>query len=633
MTIAFFAKPRLRAYALSRKRPMRRDPAPLSLPLLVFKERLGWRLATTSKSDPTLVMAMRTQANALTELSEDDLMTLIDHHRFDLGAMSFALVHEVMRREIGFPLRDNQIECAAALLEGRCVELRTGEGKTYAAGMAALMAARMGANAHVITVNEYLASRDHDEIARIALRLRLRSAVITLKMGEDERQAAYDCDIVYGANKTFVFDHLRDKREAQSAPHKLPRQAGQIFAIVDEADSVLIDDATVPMILSEELDGLVPEDHALFLQLRDFAAHCTIGAEIDRDPWGNWRLTKAGVRALELAATGWTHPITRNHALIGLAERALTARLAFREGEAWLRGEEGIEMIDQSTGRLMPDRKWDYGMQQLVEITAELEPSPESRTVGQLTQQSYFRQYTLLAGLTGTAQECRGEFWAIYGLAVQKIEPHAASLLKDQGLEVFATASDKWSSLFAQASRLAAEGRAVLIGLNDVREAQHLAEHFRGSGLNCGVLDAMSEADEAALVAQAGQAGRITIATHLAGRGTDIAVSPEALATGGLHVIIGSAMASSRLTRQLYGRAGRKGQPGSYQQMVSLEDRILREGDRGTRRRFWLMLLHLGLAPSFALARLQALGDVQASLSRRRSLLREQKIVQQLGYR
>lgn len=634
--VSWFSAPPLVPYARSRRRPMRRKTQLLSLPVMLFNENIGWRLAAWlggGTTGPGLIAAIRAEGADLEGLDEAALAVRLAGHRFDTGPRSFALIHEVMRREIGFPLRDNQLACAAALLQGGCVELRTGEGKTYAAGFAALVAARMGAATHVITVNEYLAGRDHAGIAPIAARLGLRSAVVLQKMEDADRLAAYDCDIVYGANKTFVFDHLRDRREAHTQPDRLPRQTGQIFAVVDEADSVLIDDATVPMILSEQTGHIEPGDLELFCRLRDFAATCEAPEDRQPDPWGSWRLTPKGVAALEVLAADWPHPVARSFDLVGLAERALAARLSFREGEAWVRGAEGLEMIDQSTGRLMPDRKWDYGMQQLVELTAGLEPSPENRTVGQVTQQSFFRQYALLSGLTGTARECRGELWAIYRLAVRAIAPHAPSKLRDDGLRLFPDAAQKYQAIFDRARRLSEAGRAILIGLNDVREAQDLAAYFTAEGFAPAVLDARSEEQEAALVAAAGGAGRVTIATHLAGRGTDIAVSSEVLEQGGLHVIIGSTMASARLERQLCGRAGRKGQPGSHELMIAVTDRMISEGERGLRRGFFTLCLKWGLAPRAALARIQAGRDVKARRARRRALLREQKIMQQLGYR
>lgn len=637
-----FPRPVLMALPPSRAKPWKRVLRPFHPLRLFCDEHLLWRLAARrfAADDPAILRAIAEAGPALQALSGAALRARLRAQSLSParllgpeGVELTALVLEVFRRHLGFSLRENQLICARALLAGVCAELRTGEGKTYAAGLAALLAGLSGVRAHVITVNDYLAQRDHDHIAPLAAELGLSSAVILQQMEDADRLAAYDCDLVYGANKTFVFDHLRDLRERRSQPGRPGRQTGQVFAIIDEADSVLIDDATTPMILSEPSEDLPPEDVTLFADLTAFAEGCRPGRGLITDRFGHQRLTAQGVEHLAAAARHWAHPIARSDGLIALAEKALAARFGFQEGEAYVRREAAIEMIDQSTGRLMPDRKWDYGLQQLVELRAGVPLSPENRAVGQITQQSYFRQYASLSGLTGTAGECRAELWAIYRLPVRPVAPHAPSRLVDMGLRVLPDGAAKARAIFERAASLAGAGRAVLIGLNDVREAAALAQEFTGSGLDFCVLDALSEAEEADLVAAAGRAGRVTIATHLAGRGTDISPDPQALAAGGLHVILGSAMASARLERQLSGRAGRKGQPGSHERIIALDDRMLTEGDRSLRRSLLTRALRVPLLAPGALALLQKHRDRHAQVQRRRALMREQTLIQQLGYR
>ena len=629
----------LRADARSRRRPLRREVAPLSRPGLLWRELLGWRLARpVARSGPS-VAAVRAAWTGIAGLDEADLAArrarpmparaLLDG---DSGAERLALVAEAIRRETSLALRDNQIDCALRLLAGDCVELRTGEGKTLAAALAALAAASVGVSVHVVTVNDYLAARDHDLIAPIARRLGLTSGVLLQAQNDAEKRGIYDSDVVYGANKTFVFDALRDRREARGpAEARRPRQMGQAFAILDEADSVLIDDATVPMILSEPSAPPPPADLELFAALLDFADRARAGRDRVQDAQGAWRLSAAGHVALAEAARDWAHPAARDDGLVTLAETALAARHAIRRGVHYVCRDGAVVMIDQSTGRLMPDRTWAYGLQQMVELKEGLAPTAETRTVAQMTQQTYFRRYALLAGLTGTARECRGEFWAIYGLRVCRIRPHARPRLANAGLRVFARADRKWAAV-ADDAIAAARRRAVLIGVNDVAESTALQEVFAARGREIAVLDALSEAREAELVAAAGTPGRITVATHLAGRGTDIALAPEVRAAGGLHVIIASAMASARLERQLYGRAGRQGDPGSYTRMISLEDRGLAEGVPPVRGRLGRLCLRLRLVPGRALAWLQAARDARARRLRRRTLLREQDLARQLGY-
>ena len=547
------------------------------------------------------------------------------------GAESFALPLEVLRRQEGFGLRDNQIACALALLRGECVELRTGEGKTLAAVLAALVAARSGVSVHVITVNDYLAKRDHDLMAPAAKRMGLVSDVLTQETQDPEKRIAYDVDILYGTNKVFVFDHLRDRREARQSSANVARQMGQALAIVDEADSVLIDDATVPMILSEQGEGVAPHDEKLFRVLVDFARALAVGTQREKDKNGSWRLTLEGLSRLENLAQTLEHPVARTEDILGLVDQALAACYGLRAGESYVIQDGKIVLIDQSTGRMMPDRRWAYGLHQMAEISAGLDPTPENRTVAQITQQTYFRQYRILSGLTGTARECRGELWAIYRLMVTSIAPNRPPQLKDLGFRTYASANQKWAFIHDRA-REVAQDRAVLIGVNDVVEAETLAKLFAQSGREVSVLDALSEAQEADLVAVAGQAGRITIATHLAGRGTDIGLSAEVRDAGGLHVIIASAMASGRLERQLYGRSGRQGDPGSYERVISTEDRGLIDGAFSIWRTTLTGALRLGLAPAWALSRIQANRDARALAMRRQTLLREQELARQLGY-
>jgi preprotein translocase subunit SecA len=630
----------LKAFARSRRRPVRRKVEPLSRVRLFLDEWLVWRLMPRSEARAGLARAIAERrvdwrgkpARALAEAARAPLPA---DRLFDpvAGAERFAVILEAMRQETGLSLRENQIACALRLLSGECVELRTGEGKTLAAALAALAAASVGVSVHVVTVNDYLAERDHALMAPIAAALGLTSAVVLMQAPDADKRAAYDCDIVYGTNKTFVFDHLRDLREARSdGPAARPRQTGQALAIVDEVDSVLIDDATVPMILSEPAARAPAADLALFRHLLDFAAGLAEGEGRVLDRHGNWRLTPAGIARLESVSAHWRHPLSNNAELIDLAESALMARYGLREGVAYIVRDGEIALVDQGTGRLMPDRKWSYGLQQMVEMTAGLEPSPENTTVGQITQQTYFRQYRILSGLTGTARECRGEFWAIYGLRVQPVAPHAPSRLSDMGLRVLRDADAKWRHVAARAIA-EAETRAVLVGLNDVAESAALQAVFAELGREVAVLDALSEAQEADLVAVAGTRGRITIATHLAGRGTDIGLAPDVRAAGGLHVIIASVMASGRLERQLYGRAGRQGDPGSYERVISLEDRGLSEGAFSVWRSVMTWALRRGILPAVCLAQVQADRDRRARDLRRRTLLREQDMARRLGYR
>lgn len=632
----------LRAVGKSRSRPARREVDRLGRALLFWHERVGWRMGRRDVLPRGAVTAVLARAQALAAMGDAAVADLIQRRpppaamllATPEGLDRVALVHDAIRRETGLSLRSNQVECALRLLAGDCVELRTGEGKTLAAGLAALTAASVGVPVHVVTVNDYLVRRDHDLIAPIARRLGLGAAFVLQGMEDDDKRRAYDADIVYGSNKTFVFDALRDRREGRDPKrHAVPRQTGQAFAIVDEADSVLIDDATVPMILSEPLQAPLAADVDLFIALVDFAQSCAPDRDRRRDGNGAWRLTVSGVDRLAEAAHHWPHPAARHDDLIQVAETALQACHSYHDGVHYILRDGALVMVDQATGRLMPDRKWAYGMQQMIEVKQGLTVTAETRTVGQVTQQTYFRQYLQLSGLTGTARECRSEFWAIYRLAVRPVAPHAPSRLMNLGFRLHRTAAAKWQVVAARALEVAAS-RAVLVGVNDVAESAALAAALAAAGArDVAVLDALTEAEEAAIVADAGQIGRITVATHLAGRGTDIGLSHQVRGAGGLHVILASTFASARLERQLIGRAGRQGDPGSYEVHVSLQDRGLTEGVPPVLRVAVMAALRLRLWPRAVVTALQSAQDGRARKVRRKSLLREQDLAERLGYK
>jgi len=547
------------------------------------------------------------------------------------GARAFAVVAELIRRDTGCSLRDNQLACALELLGGRCVELDTGEGKTLAAALAALVAARSGVSVHVVTVNDYLAKRDHALIAPLAARLGLESAVLVQDTPDEEKALLYNSDILYAANKTLVFDHLRDLRETRVFPERAPRQMGQALAIVDEADSVLIDDATVPMILSETADALPDEDLALFRAIDRFVVLLHPDHDIARDAQGNLRLSVSGLRRLEIAAQGWAHPLARTDDIVSLADAGLMARYGLLEGQTYLVRDGQLVIIDPSTGRLMPDRRWSYGLQQLVEIAAGLNPSGETATVAQVTQQTYFRQYRCLSGLTGTARECGPEFWSVYRMPVQRIAPHLPSKRHTGRVRIFGRAAAKWDVVCTRAIEIA-RTRAVLIGVNHVNEVRALEARFAAQGKDVAVLDALTEDREAEVVGRAGALGQITIATHLAGRGTDIPVAQEVLEAGGLHVMVASFMASARLARQLAGRTARQGQAGSVETFVARDDPGLADQPPGLATLFLTLRLRLRLHPRGALASLQDRRDRQGRRARRKTLLREQDLQRKLGY-
>jgi preprotein translocase subunit SecA len=327
----------LMAFARSRRKPVYRVVTALNRWWMLADEGFLWRLAR--RGDPRqgilplisaalVPLAALDAAGFAAELAKKP-PTATALATPAILAQAMALTLEVMRRHLGFSLRHTQIGCALALLRADCVEMRTGEGKTLAAALAAMVAARAGMSTHVVTVNDYLAGRDHSLIAPMAASLGISTAVLLQTMSDNDKRSAYDVDLLYGTNKTFVFDHLRDLREARQKAGTVPRQMGQAYGIIDEADSVLIDDATVPMILSEQGGSLPPADLRLFQDLAVFAQSLPEGSHRRRDATGAWRMTPAAIDLLAQLSLSWTHPLCGTEDLIHLADEALGAFSTF----------------------------------------------------------------------------------------------------------------------------------------------------------------------------------------------------------------------------------------------------------------------------------------------------------------
>ncbi len=499
----------------------------------------------------------------------------------------FALVREAAARSLGFQPYETQVMGAAALWRGAVAEMATGEGKTAVAGLCAAAAALAGRSVHVVTVNDYLAGRDAELLTPLYRLLGLSVAALAGGMPPDERRAAYGAAICYGTSKEIVFDYLRDRlalgpeRSAlrlrlaggdEWASNLLLR--GLDFAIVDEADSVLVDAARTPLILSGEQDSQVDVETAA--QALSLAERLEPGRDwARRSHQLGVRLTEAGeVRLAALTeelAGPWAMPRLREE----LVRHALAARHLFRAGEHYLVRDGRILIIDEFTGRTMPDRQWADGLHQMIEAKEGCELTRRRVTLARLTFQRFFPRYRHLSGMTGTACEVAGEMWAVYGLRVDPIPTHRPSRRILAGDRVLPHAEAKWVAVAEEAARLHAAGRPVLIGTRTVEASQRASEALSAAGLPHAVLSAAQDAAEAATIAVAGEAGRITVATNMAGRGTDIRVSPEVAAAGGLAVLITERHEAGRIDRQLAGRTARQGDPGSVAALLAMDDPLL----------------------------------------------------------
>ncbi len=503
-----------------------------------------------------------------------------------LLAPAFAAVREASRRTLGMRHHDVQLLAGRTLLAGRVAELATGEGKTLAATLAACTAAASGAAVHVVTVNDYLAARDCENITPLFEFLGLTAGNVKQNMPVPERQIQYARDIVYVSNKELTFDYLKDRialgrtlRAHQSLRRLRDGKAGPVsilrglhVAIVDEADSVLIDEARTPLIISETLPDdldVAVYDQAIALAKR-LEARTDYVLGKDRDVW----LSQAGlerVRELSSDLGGvWASALWRKE----LAQKALAALLAFHRDQRYIVAENKVQIVDEFTGRVMPDRTWERGLHQMIEAKEGCEITGQRKTLSQITYQRFFARYLLLGGMTGTAKEVEPELKRVYDLSVDSIPTHKPSRRRRLPDRVFLTSAERWQEVARRAVEVAAEGRSVLVGTRSVEASELLGNMLEAQGVAHAVLNARQDKTEADAVAAAGQPSRITVATNMAGRGTDIKLAPEVEAKGGLHVILTEFHESARVDRQLFGRSARQGDPGSVEAIVSLDDEV-----------------------------------------------------------
>ena len=516
-------------------------------------------------------------------------------------ARSFALIRELADRKLGERHYDVQLMGGMALLRGLLAEMETGEGKTLTATLTAGTMGLAGRRVHVITVNDYLADRDAGAMAPLYQALGLSVGRVVTGMSSAERRTAYAADVVYASNKQLAADHLRDRRVLRQSgsdlrlmTERLTRDAvregslllsGLDFAIVDEAASVLVDEARTSIILSEtrspdDAESQVAQEAVTLVDALEPGEDFETDAHERRVS-----LTARGrARLSELAADKggpWAGQRRREET----ARQALVAVHLLQRDVHYVVRDGKVVIVDEFTGRPMPDRSWGEQLQQMVEAKEGVALSDRAATVAQMTYQRFFRRYHGLAGMTGTAREVSGELWTVYGLLVTRLPTNRPMRRRYDGAEVLVDNTAKWTRIAERARAQAAAGRPVLIGTRSVAASQSLSAEL--SRLDCAhqMLTAAQDADEAAVVAAAGEAGRVTVATNMAGRGTDIVLADEARAAGGLHVIVAELNDARRVDRQLAGRCARQGDPGSYAFVVALDEPVLRRPSDAAARR------------------------------------------------
>ena len=558
--------------------------------LLGWHEQLAARLPLRRRSLSRLadrVIAREAEFMPLTDAAllaaAQGLRPALLRHGFraDLVETGFALAREACGRSLGKRHYKVQLMGGAAMLNGWLAEMATGEGKTLTAALPATVAALAGLPVHVITVNDYLAERDAAILAPAYAALGLDVGVCLHGQDPVERRAAYAADITHSSNKEVVFDYLKDQlslgaatSRAAHALVRLERPAtplllrGLGLAVVDEADSVLVDEARTPLIISAETAG---EDARLYHTALALARGLDRRAYMVLEDERAVILTDRGRRLLGEVAPDegiWRLPRAREE----LIEQALSALHLFRPDEHYVVAEGAIQIVDEFTGRIAEGRTWERGLHQLIEAKEGVEGTAQRETRAKMTYQRFFRRYTRLCGMSGTARELAPELRAVYALPVVPIptrrplrrRPLPPLLLADQGA--------KWRAVAEAARAIAGTGRPVLIGTRSVGASETLSALLGGAGLPHRVLNARNDRAEAEIVAEAGQPGRITVATNMAGRGTDIHLAPGIAEAGGLHVILTEFHESSRIDRQLIGRGARQGDPGSWQAIVARDD-------------------------------------------------------------
>lgn len=563
------------------------------------------------------------------------------------GALS--LMVEAMARTLGKRPYTVQVMGAVAMFRQYAIEMATGEGKTLTAGLSAALFAWNGKPCHVATSNDYLAGRDARFLAPFYEFCGLSVGVIASEMDRDERRENYKRDIVYATSQNLLADYLKDRMrvdyEWDSTKAKIrslvpssddPRRVmrGLHTAVVDEADSVLVDDAITPLIIS------IPEKDP---GLRDATLAARRLADAMRE--GEHYTVHRDLHAVEFTDKGhgrlrdrlsdfpeeW-RPMYRGAYLVNLS---LSARHLYERDKQYVVIDGKIVIVDEKTGRLMNQRSWSHGLHQAVEAREGVALTDPTKISIKMSFQRFFRLYANLSGMSGTLKKIERELWRIYGLPVIRIPTRLPKQHRYWPDRLFLTRREQEDRVIEEIQKARDQGRPVLVGVRTVRDSQVLSDRLRDLGMECGVLNALNHEKEAAIIAEAGRRGRVTVATNMAGRGTDIVLPEEVVELGGLHVIATERHESRRVDLQLYGRAGRQGQPGSSIAILSMEDPIIRLYFPKFLRRFLVNSFRLPFAGTVSLwtyRMIQNRAEKRMSTHRIRLLIHERKFQKALSF-
>ena len=498
---------------------------------------------------------------------------------------SFAITREASKRVLGMRHYDVQLIGGMVLHDGNIAEMKTGEGKTLVATLAIALNAMLGKGVHLVTVNDYLAKRDAEEMGKLYEFLGYTTGCITSEIYDDfERKAQYNADITYGTNNEFGFDYLRDNMKSSKA-EKVQRE--HHYAIVDEVDSILIDEARTPLIIS----GPTQRDQQHYVKANEVALQLEKGEELPAKPGQDKKttgdfvvdeknkqvvLTEQGLqKAEELFGAGNLYDL-ENAILAHHLDQALKANYLFEKDVDYVVKDGEIIIVDEFTGRLSEGRRYSEGLHQALEAKEGVEIKEESQTLAEVTYQNYFRLYDKLAGMTGTAQTEATEFAEIYGLDVISIPTNVPVARIDKNDLIFNTEEEKLDAVVKRVKELHEKGQPVLIGTASIEKSELIHERLKREKIPHNVLNAKNHEQEAEIIKNAGARGAVTVATNMAGRGVDIKLSDEVKELGGLVILGTERHESRRIDNQLRGRSGRQGDPGESQFFLSLDDNLLR---------------------------------------------------------
>ena len=488
----------------------------------------------------------------------------------DILPEAFAVVREASRRVLKMRHFDVQIMGGVVLHQGKIAEMKTGEGKTLTATLPLYLNALTGRGAHLVTVNDYLASRDSQEMGMLYQWLGLKVGCITANMDDEDRKAAYQADITYGTNNEFAFDYLRDNMKFDLNDYV---QRDHNYCIVDEVDSILIDEARTPLLISGPSEG----DTRLYGVVNKVIPQLTKDTHYTVDEKARSAvLTEDGIlKVQEILKIGNLYDV-RNIELLHHVNQSLRAHTLFKNEVDYVVRDGKVIIVDEFTGRMKEGSRWSDGLHQAVEAKEGVDVKSENQTLASITFQNYFRLYSKLSGMTGTADTEADEFMKIYSLEVVVVPTNLPMVRNDMPDVVYATRSGKYEAVSALIEECHKRGQPVLVGTISIESSELISNVLTSKGIKHEVLNAKNHAREAEIVANAGQLGGVTIATNMAGRGTDIKLTPETKAAGGLFIIGTERHESRRIDNQLRGRSGRQGDPGASKFFLSLEDDLMR---------------------------------------------------------